>query len=62
MIFCLGDLAGQGESLAVGKTVTCGDALIRLLKVAARGDAAFMRFDSTAYLHQGDRERADHAA
>lgn len=35
MIFCLGDLAVQGESLTVGKTVTCGEALIRLLKVAA---------------------------
>lgn len=31
MISCLGDLAGQGESLTVGKKVTCGEALIRLL-------------------------------
>ncbi len=31
MIFCLEDWVRQGESLTVGKTVTCGEALVRLL-------------------------------
>ena len=75
MIFCLVDLAGQGESLTVGKQETCGEALIRLLAEydvdTVFGIPGVHTLDvyrasrtatCTTYFHDGDRERSDHAA
>ena len=75
MIFSLGDSAGPGESLTVGKTVTCGEALVRLLAeydvdtvfgIPGMHTLDVYRASRTAtcttYFHNGDSERADHAA